>query len=733
MRPFVRVRSVLTAATLLATATVTGLVTPVHAQADSAPATTAPANDKLVKLLPQLKEFLHLIQIAKPDVAASQAQAMLDAGLTASDLAVMVDENDLAERFDKAMTRARGMSGLEDLAPRFEQMLRDGRLELARQPKRIDDAIGMLTGTLREQMFAKERLAAAGEYAMPALLKTITSGKDPSLEVAAVQVVEGMKRYAVMPLAAALGKLDPTNQRKVADMLGEIGYPAAVPFLLAVANDEKSPADVRDAARRAVERIGATSMSTSAQFTELARRFFDGEESLVSYPSERTNNVWSYDPFGGLTLTPVPTEIYREVMTMLMARNALALDASDSRALALFVAGDLRRENRLPAEAKDPIFGDSPRSASFYAMAAGPDIAQSVIALAADRKDTALVRDGIAAVAQTGGSTNLLAGQSGRAALLECLRYPEKRVQYEAALAIGEALPEQTFPGDFSVVPILASAVRDAGTVIAGVVATSEEDRRQVSGRLGTIGFTTLTGAGSFAEFEPEIAASVGLDLLVVQGSPESAKVAVDAARLAGSTAAVPIVVAVAEGEVARTMRMFEGDAGVVVWPAGGPEDAFKAAIDAAFAKQSGGKITDDEAMDYTVRALGTLQKIAVANSPVFSIRDAEKPLLDALNRRTGGVRLLVADVVALLPGPASQRALIDAAMASQDEAEKIELLTRAAASARRFGNQAEARQVEALRTLVGASSGTLAEAAGRLYGALNLPTDETIKLITKG
>ncbi len=733
MRPFVRVRSVLTAATLLATATVTGLVTPVHAQADSAPATTAPANDKLVKLLPQLKEFLHLIQIAKPDVAASQAQAMLDAGLTASDLAVMVDENDLAERFDKAMTRARGMSGLEDLAPRFEQMLRDGRLELARQPKRIDDAIGMLTGTLREQMFAKERLAAAGEYAMPALLKTITSGKDPSLEVAAVQVVEGMKRYAVMPLAAALGKLDPTNQRKVADMLGEIGYPAAVPFLLAVANDEKSPADVRDAARRAVERIGATSMSTSAQFTELARRFFDGEESLVSYPSERTNNVWSYDPFGGLTLTPVPTEIYREVMTMLMARNALALDASDSRALALFVAGDLRRENRLPAEAKDPIFGESPRSASFYAMAAGPDIAQSVIALAADRRDTALVRDGIAAVAQTGGSTNLLAGQSGRAALLECLRYPEKRVQYEAALAIGEALPEQTFPGDFSVVPILASAVRDAGTVIAGVVATSEEDRRQVSGRLGTIGFTTLTGAGSFAEFEPEIAASVGLDLLVVQGSPESAKVAVDAARLAGSTAAVPIVVAVAEGEVARTMRMFEGDAGVVVWPAGGPEDAFKAAIDAAFAKQSGGKITDDEAMDYTVRALGTLQKIAVANSPVFSIRDAEKPLLDALNRRTGGVRLLVADVVALLPGPASQRALIDAAMASQDEAEKIELLTRAAASARRFGNQAEARQVEALRTLVGASSGTLAEAAGRLYGALNLPTDETIKLITKG
>ncbi|MDZ4829789.1 MAG: HEAT repeat domain-containing protein [Phycisphaerae bacterium] len=684
--------------------------------------------------LQQIKQLLHLINIAKPDVAASQAQALLDGGLTAADLATLVDENDLGERFDKVMSRGRGMTGVEELAQRFDQMLREGRLELARQPARIDDAIAKLNGTLREQMFARERLDAAGEYAVPKLLQVITSGKDPNLEIAATQVLTSMKHFAVSPLSAALIKLDPINQRKVAEILGDIGYPFAAPFLLEVMNDPKSTGDVKAAATRAFQRVGGTATDTSAQFAELARRYFVGDEALVAYPAETTNNVWSYDAFGGLTLTPVPTSIFREVMAMLMSRKALSFDPANQGALSLYVASDLRRENRLPKEVTDPIFGTAPYTPTFFAMAAGPSVDQTVIGLGIDRKDTALVRDSIAAIAQTAGAHTggtALVGGGGRQSLLECLRYPEKRVQYEAALAIGAALPDRTFPGDFSIVPLLAGAVRDAGTVNAAVVASSEEDRRQLSGRLSTLGFLTLSGASTFPAFETELASTGGLDLLVVAGSLESTKAAVDAARLAGMTIAAPIVVVVAETELARATRQFELDPGVVVWPANGRDETFKGAVDVAFAHQSGGRITEEEALDYTTRSLEVLKQIAISNSPIFSIRDAEKPLLEALDSRQGGVRLLVADVVALVPGAASQRKLIDSAMASSDEAEKIELLTRAAASARRFGNQTETRQVDALRNLVAQSSGPLAEAAGRLYGALDLSSAETVRLIT--
>ncbi|MFO0828620.1 MAG: HEAT repeat domain-containing protein [Phycisphaerales bacterium] len=737
MRPYVRARAVLAAVTLLATAT--GLTANALAQDGATSAPSGGSNGAAAAVAPQgasklqqLKQFLHLISIAKPDVAASQGQALLDAGLTASELATLVDENDLAEKFDKVASRGRGMAGVDELVQRYEQMLREGRLELARQPARIEESIRQLSGTLRQQMFARERLAAAGEYAVPKLLAVVTSGKDPTLEIAATQVLVSMKRLAVMPLAASLMNLDPISQRKVADMLGEIGYPAAAPFLVELATDAKTPGDVRDAAMRAFHRIGAEAADPSAQFTALARRFFLGDEALVAYPDEPVNNVWTYDSIQGLQLTPVPTQIYREVMAMLLARKALSFDPANRPALAIYVASDLRRENRMAKDMVDPIFGSSAYSPSFFAMATGPSIDQSVIGLAVDRKDTALVRDAIAAIAQTAGRNSLVAGE-GRQPLLECLRYPERRVQYEAALAIGGSLPDRTFPGDFSVVPILASAVRDAGMVSGAVVAASEEDRRQLSGRLSTLGFTTMTGAPTFPEFEPQLVSAGGLDMLVVAGSADSIKAAVDAARIAGMSAAVPVVAVVAEGEVARATQAFALDSGVVVWPANGTDDTFKGAVTLAFDRQSGGRIAEDEAMDYTVRSLEALKNIAISNSPVFSIRDAEKPLMDAMDSRQGALRLLVADVVALIPGPGPQRKLIDAALNSADEAEKIELLTRAAASARHFGNQAEPRQIDALRDLIAKSSGPLADAAGRLYGALDLSTAETIKLITAG
>lgn len=745
MRSFLRVRAVLSAATLLAALSTTGGATaaPVTTLADAgsrlASLSLALAQDggadagsaKLESKATGVKQFLHYIMIAKPESAASEAQALLDGGLTAADLATIVDDRGLADRFDNVMVRGRGMAGVADLAIRFEQMLRDGRLELARQPARIDDAVSKLTGTLRQQMFAKERLAAAGEYAMPQLLKVVTSGKDAALEVAATSVIESMRRYAVHPLCAALPKLDPANQRKVCDMLGEIGYPAAIPYLLETAQAAGVTPDVKTAADRAVSRIGAGSADVSGQFAELARRFFDGDESLVCYPSEATNNVWSYDTFGGLAPTPVPTAVFSEVMSMLAAKRSLAHNAGNGSALAVYVAADLRRENRLPSGATDPIFGTSNYSPSFFAMATGPAIDSAVLGLAIDRRDTALVRDAIAAIAQTAGTASLI-GEGGRQPLIESLRYPEKRVQYDAALAIGNALPEKTFAGDFSIVPILASAVRDAGTVVGGVVSTTEEDRRQFTGKLTGAGFTTLAGAPTFAEFEPEINASIGLDVLVVVGDLESVKAGVAAARLANSTAAAPIVAVVQEADAVAAAVAFERDAGVAVWASNGTDEGFKKAVDAVFARQSGGRIVEDEALDYTVRSLETLKKIAISKSGIFSIRDAEKPLLDALARRSGGVRLLVADVLALLPSPEAQRKLIDASLTATDEGEKIELLARAATSARSFGNQAEQRQVDTLRSLIGTSSGALAEAAGRLYGALNLSSSETVKLITE-
>ena len=79
------------------------------------------------------------------------------------------------------------------------------------------------------------------------------------------------------------------------------------------------------------------------------------------------------------------------------------------------------------------------------------------------------MRDAIAALSKTTGGSNLFARTTGRQPLLEALSYPDRRVQYEAALTLGNAMPQQRFAGDQAVVPTLASAVRQGGKAMAVV------------------------------------------------------------------------------------------------------------------------------------------------------------------------------------------------------------------------------------------------------------------------
>lgn len=675
-----------------------------------------------------LNEVLHQVQIAKPDSATAAASALVATGITPAELADLVDANELGARFDRVMTRGRGMEGFAASAAQLEQMLRQGRLDLARRPDRIDESIGLLGGTLRQQMFAAERLAAADEFAMPALLKMLVTG-DSAKQIAASKQIQAMGRFAVQPLCAALPKLDPSAQRSVADLLGAIGYPEARPYLMATASAEGTTGDVRDAVNRAIAKIGGSGDSASAAFTDLAKRYFAGEDALIMHPGDAMANVWNYDPFGGLSATPVPTAIYFDVMGMRNAAAALALDPADSAALALYAASDLSRGNHLPAGSVDPVYGDHRYSAEFFATAAGPTLAEAVLALAIDRRDTTLVLDAIRALAATGGRD--MTARAGRAPIIECLQYPDRRVQIEAALAVVASDPQQSFSGDFRVVPVLASSVRDSGQKFATVIAEGVEDRNAMAAMLSSLGYTPMTGGDSFAACEAEIGRESGLDLLVVQGSSQFVASNLGAVRSSRLASAVPVLAVTDASNAPAATRVAETDRGAVVWIAGSGEETFKNAVESVVLAQSGGEIGAEEGLDYAVRSLEALKTIGLRGRGVLNVLDAEPALVATLTSRSGGLRLLVADILAMMPTTESQRKLVAVALAGgPDEEETVELLARAAASARAHGRLVTDEQVKELADLIARSSGSVADAAGRLHGALDLPSGEVVKLI---
>lgn len=679
----------------------------------------------------QVDQFLHHIMMARPDLAAIAGNALVSDSLPAAELAEVVDGMNNGDKLDRAIRRGRAMSGgVAELVGKFEVKLENGRLELARQTQRMLDAVAMLDGTIRQQGLARERLKAAGEYAVPILLGKIVDGRNPKIEIAATDTIISIGRLSVLPLSSALPLLDPTSQRKVSEMLAQIGWPTAVPYLQDVAANTKTPNDVKDVAVRGITRLGGNRGSVSEAYAQLAREFFRRQLALIPYPDEATNNVWTWDDFGGLKPTPVPTSIFCDVMAMRLAERALAADPTNTHALAVFVASNLRRQNDLREGEKDPIYGDLDRSPQFFATVVGTNVGQMVLALALETHDTALVRDAIAALSETGGAS-VVTGVGGRTPIIECLTYPDRRVQYDSAIMLGAALPSTRFSQDSLVVPLLASAARTAGIQYGAVVAPDQEDQRQMAASLAGKGFTVVGTGASWDELMASGAVTGTLDLIAVRGRSDQIQASVSGIRRTSATTAAPVVLVVAEADRPSIERLFTLDNRVGIWTAGAPEETLANTITDLIKSTSGGAIDEAEAVSYAMRSLETLQDIAISRSSVFPIAEGEKTLAEALVSRQGAVRLAVANVLALIPTDTAQIKLLDVALLASGD-EQADLLDAVAASGRANGNRTEPRQVASLRALVQSSTGRTAEAAANAYGALGLPTEEAIKLIIK-
>ncbi len=721
------------------------------AEVDTAPATgeapsAQPATEEQAKLFDMA---LHYILIAKPDLVASTIQALFASGVTDEQLAQLVDERGIRERVDRALSRGRSMEGAGDLVSQLDARILAGTRATSRNAHRIEQAVIDLGGTMRQQMIARGRLLTAGEYAVPALLRALANPSNAKLSAAARSVLVDIKRLAVGPLCAALEGAEPETQRKICEVLGEIGYPSAEPYLLSLANVRETPEDVRQAAMRTYARLGGTSASAASQFAALARRYFDQTPALIPYPSDANNPVWEHSAAYGLVGTEIPTPLYCETMAIVTARKALALDSSSDAALSVFVAADLRRSALMRflgidatagAAESDESAGEasgglpevlrSQYTAAFFATAAGAKIGQLVLGMAVDANDPMLAREAIAVLGVNASAGSLVTPASGRSPMVECLSFADRRVRLDAAMVLAAALPQVSFSNDSLVIPILASMVKSGGS-IGAVIAGTEEDRQALASRIKALGIESVVAGGTFSEADSTIAPGQTIDLVVVQGGRGSIDEAVRSLRVSRSSATAPVVVITNGNDATGLSSDYESDARVAIFLASAPDAAFVKAVEAAVGAAAGLAIAEEEAGAYSARALEVLKLIAQTGSPVFDIRDAESTLVAALNEGDSSRRLAVAGVLALIPTVDAQRSLMDAALNSSDATEQTALLLEVATSARKFDNRLLPRQIESLRQLIKNSTGETADAAGAVHGALGLPAADVVSLIT--
>lgn len=681
-----------------------------------------------------LEDFIHYVNIARFDLAADLGAELIDRVDSPADFVGVVEASGDVDRFEAAVARARRVRRLEVIASRLGQLYREGKLERARDPEEIAESIELLrTGGTLARTLARDRLVAAGEYAMPQLLEAFLQDGDTTLRARSRGVLIDMGRQAVTPLSVAVGALDEPRQLLVIEVLSRLGYASAAPYLAAIA-DETASDRVRDSARAAAERLGGPGTATDTRFAGLAEDYFDERSELTSFPGESHQLLWRFDPAIGLLMNPIRTPVYHEAMAMRLAERALEIDPARPGTVALWLAANFSREIDTPAGYDNPAYGPDRREAEYYAVAAGPSASKRVLRRGIDRESEQLARRAIAAIRRTAGRTTLLrAGVGGRRPLLDALTYPSRLVRYDAALAIAASQPDASFPGSDRIVPTLAGMVRYAGERFAvALVGESAEAYSQARAALERQGYTVLPQAlRGLDDIAGPLAETPGVDLVVIDRSNgeaalETAEQVLEDRRLG----VAPVAVFVPPTDEIRVRQRLSGRDNVLVRRSTISTGERREAIELIVERVTGGPLTDAQARGYRMRALAQLRDLAVANNEVLAVEDAARTLVPALTELGPPLRLQVAEVLAHIGRRDAQTALMDAALTSTDLEDRVALLEKVGDSAKRFGGLLPDRQIRRLIELADAPEQRIATAAAAVMGALELEGFRIVPLL---
>ncbi|MCH8054064.1 MAG: HEAT repeat domain-containing protein, partial [Planctomycetes bacterium] len=206
---------------------------------------------------------------------------------------------------------------VSESASQVMDLIREGELLMRRDPQRIKANIQKLGGEPQMEFNATNRLRDSGEYAVPWLVSTLQDDTQSSLHSRIIRMLPKMGKNAVNPLVIALKMDDNETKQFLVKALGQIGYPQAIPHLLAVLENPTSSRELRSAVENAISNIISSSPSLPSiapgeAFLDLAKQYYADHGSVKADPRVDFANVW-YWRDGRLPRTEVPREIFNEI------------------------------------------------------------------------------------------------------------------------------------------------------------------------------------------------------------------------------------------------------------------------------------------------------------------------------------------------------------------------------------------------------------------------------------
>ncbi len=728
--------------------------TPTPAAPDApatAAATAAPAASNLKG---DVADFWHFAKMARYDAANAKAAAILQSGAAPLDV-LAAFEDAVAKRpgddLSAGMVRFIGTPELADNAKAIEQILVQGRYGRRAESKFIESNIQRLIVNQIGYQNGVANLRSSGEMAVPILLQYLRAPDKAQYHDACRRALKDLGRVALNPLVASTEMSDADTLSFVITILGELGYSDAGPYLMRIQSTSNSEV-VKAACAQALQKIGASGESPADAFLALSEKFYYGKAAITADTRNPQAFVWYWSNADGLTRRDVPQEVFGEIMAMRASEYALQLagegDVGD-KALSLWLAANYKRQVQLSG-APDPTRKENQPDAHYYGVTSGP----KYVGMALDRtltdNDSAVSYEILRSAQQIVGNKTLNIGAEG-ASLVKAMSSPDRRVRFEAAIALAAARPSESFSGSDMVVPLLGEALSQTGKPTVVIIAASQDKVNAISAPLAAGGYTVVggtTAADALTAAQPLPAVDVvvfdsTLPADQIEGIIQSVNTA---PKLKGSAR-----LALVQTSQSQFEELKARDPLLSTSTAGDP-DAIKAAIEAARAKGGALPVDAELASDYSLRAAALLKQIGTTGG-VYDLAAVKSTLLGSLNDARPAVVTAVGQVLSQYGDADSQRALLArasgnaaggaaggaanagtgaAAPATSNDAElRISLYKSLSANAKQFGNMLPDEDTKELEKIV-TSEPDLAvrSAAAEARGALNLPAAEAKQIV---
>lgn len=703
----------------------------------AAPSASDIASDATVEEL--FKDFLHYARLGQFVMADSYAKALL---VHPELKAVTVME--LAHKDAEAIATLLIIiknSTISESAQRVLELIDKGEFERRQDAGRITANITKLGGDPQQEATATKHLIESGEYAVPQLVKTLIQQSKAPIRTRIVTALPKLGKAAVNPLVISLSVESNDVRQDLIYALGEIGYPQAIPYLLKVQSDAKAFPETKTAAKTAISRIEslvgrAFPGSTQEMFQDLAERYYREDETLRADPRLETANVWYWDASEpGLKAVVVPRKIFGPVMAMRCSEEAVMIQNDYADAMGLWLASNIRRESRLGlnvemGEVEEASETDATRPtifprALYFTQAAGPLYAHRVLQRAVADRDSAVALGAIAALRETAGASSLVGPEDFKQALSQCLRFPDLMVRIKAALALGSALPRETFGDVQFVVPVLAEALSQSGKQQVLIVDADQGNANRVMAILRAGGREVIAETGfdramqkARAEFQVVSAVFLSTDLR----EPDVTS-ALGQLRAEFAFAKTPVVLLAKQGQSVLAGQLSAGDAIVETVESAAEDAAMEAALERVRGRSGQMPLDGDVAKGLALQAAETLRLIATDGRTVLDASAATSALIAALSSADEKLQTTVASVLALSSSPAAQRAIAHVAL-DEKAAKSLrrEAFASLASSAKMYGNQLETAQITRLVVIAkGDPDLAIRTSATKALGAVNL------------